>query len=55
MSEKIFLIYEELRKDMETKGIKLHNNVTYDKDINEEAHEGCCFAKSQSKVNRELN
>ncbi|CAB4373412.1 unnamed protein product [Rhizophagus irregularis] len=25
--------YEELRKDMETKGIKLHNNVTYDKDI----------------------
>ncbi|RGB25756.1 hypothetical protein C1646_771312 [Rhizophagus diaphanus] len=32
--------YEELRKDMETKGIKLHNNVTYDKDINEEAHEG---------------
>ncbi|CAB4441362.1 unnamed protein product [Rhizophagus irregularis] len=32
--------YEELRKDMETKGIKLHNNVTYDKDINEEAQEG---------------
>ncbi|CAB4493114.1 unnamed protein product [Rhizophagus irregularis] len=32
--------YEELRKDMETKGIKLYNNVSYDKDINEEAHEG---------------
>jgi uncharacterized protein (DUF2235 family) len=32
--------YEELRKVMETKGIKLYNNVIYDKDVNEEAQEG---------------
>ncbi|RGB25755.1 hypothetical protein C1646_801653 [Rhizophagus diaphanus] len=31
--------YEELRKAMEVKGIKLYNNVTYDKDINEEAQD----------------
>ncbi|RGB28202.1 hypothetical protein C1646_819278 [Rhizophagus diaphanus] len=30
--------YEELRKAMETKGIKLYNNVKYDKDVNEIAH-----------------
>jgi hypothetical protein len=30
--------YEELRKVMETKGIRLYNNVKYDKNVNERAH-----------------